>query len=140
RPSDTRHSHLRRGMPTLGASLPEVCPVPSPVTLPPRRAGRESDLPLPTRLRRPDDDRLRRYRENLDFYEGRQWPGRARRGERRLTFNYAKAFADKVTSYLLTGLAVQVEAADGDTPAGRERARIAERALRDAEAANFLAQ
>jgi len=87
-----------------------------------------------------DEDRLRRYRENLDFYEGRQWAGRARRGERRLTFNYGKAFADKITGYLLTGLSVQVEARDGDTAAGRERARAAERALREVEAANGLAQ
>jgi hypothetical protein len=87
-----------------------------------------------------DEDRMRRYRENLDFYEGRQWEGRGRRGERRLTLNYAKAFADKVTSYLLTGLAVQVEARDGDTAAGRERARAAERVLREVEAANALAQ
>ncbi|MBI2767627.1 MAG: phage portal protein [Chloroflexi bacterium] len=87
-----------------------------------------------------DEERLRRYRENLEFYEGRQWLGRARRGERRLTFNYARAFADKITSYLLGGLAVQVEARDGDTGAGRERARAAERALRDVEATNFLAQ
>ncbi|MBK6320295.1 MAG: hypothetical protein IPF51_16325 [Dehalococcoidia bacterium] len=44
---------------------------------------------------------------------GRQWPGRARRGER-LTFNYAKAFVDKVTSYLLNGSSIQVEG--GETP------------------------
>ena len=83
---------------------------------------------------------MRRYRDNLDFYEGRQWPGRARRGERRLTFNYAKAFADKITGYLLTGLSVQVEARDGDTAAGRDRARAAELALREVEATNGLSQ
>ncbi len=99
-----------------------------------------TEAPLPLRLPRMDEDRMRRYRENLDFYEGRQWEGRGRRGERRLTLNYAKAFADKVTSYLLTGLAVQVEARDGDSPAGRERARAAERALREVEAANAVAQ
>ncbi|MGH2608887.1 MAG: phage portal protein, partial [Tepidiformaceae bacterium] len=99
-----------------------------------------TEAPLPLRLTRMDEDRMRRYRENLDFYEGRQWEGRGRRGERRLTLNYAKAFADKVTSYLLTGLAVQVEARDGDTAAGRERARAAERALREVESANALAQ
>jgi len=105
-----------------------------------RRAARPAEPPLPVRLRRIDEDRLRRYRENLDFYEGRQWAGRARRGERRLTFNYGKAFADKITGYLLTGLSVQVEARDGDTASGRERARAAERALREVEAANGLAQ
>ncbi|MEO6398291.1 MAG: phage portal protein, partial [Tepidiformaceae bacterium] len=99
-----------------------------------------AELPLPAQLRRRDEERLRRYRENLDFYEGRQWLGRARKGERRLTFNYAKAFVDKVTSYLLTGNSIQVEARDGATTAGRERARTAERALREVEAANALAQ
>jgi len=103
-------------------------------------SSRSDTLPLPARLRRIDEDRLRRYRDNLDFYEGRQWEGRARRTERRLTFNYAKALVDKVTSYLLNGQSVQVEASDGDTPSGRERARAAERALRDVEATNALAQ
>ena len=99
-----------------------------------------AELPLPTTLHRRDEDRLRRYRENLDFYEGRQWLGRPRKGERRLTFNYAKAFVDKVTSYLLNGNSIQVVARDGDTAAGRDRARTAERALREVEAANALAQ
>jgi len=108
-----------------------------PVRWPPRRT---TELTLPARLRHMDQERMRRYRENLDFYEGRQWLGRPRRGERRLTFNYAKAFADKVTSYLLTGASVQIEARDGDTPEGRARARAAEQALREVEAANGLAQ
>lgn len=95
---------------------------------------------LPAQLRRRDEDRLRRYRDNLDFANGLQWTGRARRGERRLTFNYARAFADKVTSYLLGGAAIQIEARDGDTAAGRTRARVAEGALREVEAANALAQ
>lgn len=113
----------------------------APVSQPLRRRGaRPPDPPLPLRLRRMDEDRMRRYRENLDFYEGRQWTGRARRGERRLTFNYAKAFADKITGYLLTGLSVQVEARDGDTAVGRHRARAAELALREVEATNGLSQ
>ena len=97
-------------------------------------------LPLPLQLRQLDADRLARYAEHLAFYQGQQWPGRARRGERRLTFNYARAFVEKVTSYLLHGASVQVEARDGDTAAGRDRARAAERALREVEAANGLAQ
>ena len=96
--------------------------------------------PLPVLLRRRDEDRLRAYRDNLDFYAGNQWPGRARRGERRLTFNYARALVEKVTSYLLNGQSVQVEARDGDTPAGRDRARAAERRLREVESRNALAQ
>ena len=106
----------------------------------PRRANAPAEPPLPVQLQRIDEDRLRRYRENLAFYNGSQWTGRARRGERRLTFNYAKAIVDKVTSYLLNGQSVQLEARDGDTPAGRDRIRAAERALREVESANGLAQ
>lgn len=95
---------------------------------------------LPIRLQRMDEDRLRRYRENLAFFEGRQWEGRARRGERRLTFNYARALVEKVTSYLLNGQSIQLEARDGDTPAGRERIRAAEAALREVEWRNGIAQ
>ena len=96
------------------------------------------ETPLPLQLNDLDHERRSRYRENLAFYEGRQWPGRARRGERRLTFNYARAFVDKVTSYLLNGSSLQVEG--GETTEGRARARAAERALRTMESANGLAQ
>lgn len=104
------------------------------VTLP------RENLPLPLALARMDEDRLRRYRTNRAFYRGDQWATRSRRGERRLTFNYAKALVDKVTSYLLNGQAVQVVASDGSSADDRGRARRAELALRDAEAANGLAQ
>ncbi|HEY5475219.1 MAG TPA: phage portal protein, partial [Tepidiformaceae bacterium] len=87
-----------------------------------------------------DEDRLRRYRENLAFYERQPWEGRARRSERRLTFNYAKAFCDKVTSYLLNGQSVQVDPGDGESAEARARARAAERALREVESVNGLAQ
>ncbi|WBL37328.1 phage portal protein [Tepidiforma flava] len=96
------------------------------------------DPPLPALLRQLDFDRMARYRECLDFYQGRHWPGRPRRGERRLTFNYARAVVDKVTGYLLAGASVQV--AGDETPAGLERARRAERALRRVEAANGVSQ
>lgn len=98
------------------------------------------DLPRPQQLRTLDADRLRRYSEHLRFYGGDQWPGRARRGERRLTFNYARAFVEKVTGYLLDSASIQVEADDAHTPAGRDRARMAERALRLIESSNGLAQ
>src|SRR5581483_4493549 len=75
-----------------------------------RMEGADMDgLPLPQQIARMDADRLRRYRENLDFYHGRQWTGTPRRRERRLTFNYARAIVDKVTSYLLTGLDFAVD-------------------------------
>jgi len=96
------------------------------------------EAPLPMQLQEMDRERRSRYREMLAFYEGRQWPGRPRRGERRLTFNYAKAFIDKVTSYLLNGSSVQVEG--GDSAEGRARAAAAERALREAAGLSGLAQ
>ena len=104
----------------------------------PRPATPSPDLPLPVLLRQIDHDRLSRYRENLAFYAGGQWQGRARRGERRLTFNYAKALIDKVTSYLLGGASVQVEG--GETRDGQARSRDAERSLRRVERQNALAQ
>ncbi|GAB4331646.1 MAG: hypothetical protein Kow0010_17180 [Dehalococcoidia bacterium] len=99
-----------------------------------------TNLPLPRQLDRRDEDRLRRYRDNLAFYEGQQWPGRPRRGERRLVFNYARAFVDKVTSYLLSGHAVDIAPVDATDPALVARARGAERAYRDVERENGLAQ
>lgn len=96
------------------------------------------DLPLSQLLRQLDFDRFARYREHLAFYLGQHWSGRPRRGERRLTFNYARAVVDKVTGYLLAGANIQV--VGDDTPAGLARARAAERALRAVEAANALGQ
>ena len=63
-----------------------------------------------TQLAHRDLDRLKGYRELLDFYHGRQWEGYARRGEKRLTFNYAKVVIDKVTSYLMSGINFAVDA------------------------------
>ena len=98
------------------------------------------DTPFPLQLRALDQDRLRRYRERLAFYEGDQWAGRARRGERRLVLNYARAFVDKITSYLFEGHALQVRPHDPLDRAAAERARAAERAWRAVEAANGLAR
>ena len=54
---------------------------------------------IPSHLARRDMDRIKTYRELLDFYHGVHWEGRAIRGEKRLTVNYAKVLIDKVTSY-----------------------------------------
>jgi len=105
--------------------------------MPPRTPA---ELPLPDLLQRMDEGRRSRYREYLAFYEGRQWEGRARRGERRLTFNYVRAFVDKVTSYLLAGASLQVEPLDPADPGAVERARRAEQALRLVESEEGLAQ
>jgi hypothetical protein len=67
---------------------------------------------ITSQLNRLDTDRLKSYRELLDFYHGRQWEGRERRGEKRLTFNYTKVFIDKIISYLMSGISFVVEAAE----------------------------
>jgi hypothetical protein len=88
---------------------------------------------------RMDSGRLRAYRENLAFYRGQQWPGGQRRRERRLVFNYAKALIDKTASYLMAGLSLVVDPEDASS-AEQERARRAERALRDVYDQNNFAQ
>ncbi len=96
-----------------------------------------SNPTLPQQVARMDLDRLKGYGENLEFYNGAQWPGRPRPRERRLTFNYAKVFVDKVTSYLTSGLDYNVEpVAAEDT----EKARRAEELLREVREVNNLEQ
>jgi hypothetical protein len=79
-------------------------------------------------LARRDMDRLKRYRELLDFYYGKHWEGYTKRGEKRLTFNYAKVVIDKVTSYLMSGVNLAVYAVE-DSEEARVKARRAESAL-----------
>src|SRR3954471_21373762 len=50
-----------------------------------------------------DRARMNRYREYADFYDGVQWLGKPRRGEKRLVINYARALVRKVVSYVLSG-------------------------------------
>ncbi len=90
-------------------------------------------------LARSDLDRIKGYREFLDFYHGRHWEGRERRGERRLVFNYAKVFIDKITSYLMSGINFAVDAVE-DSDDARARAQKAEAALYRVYANNNLEQ
>jgi len=83
---------------------------------------------IPSQLSRLDTERIRGYGELLDFYYGRQWEGRQRRGDRRLIFNYAKVFVEKIASYLMTGINFAIEPAE-DTEEAAARARRAEQAL-----------
>ena len=75
-----------------------------------------------TQLTRLDLDRVRCYRELLDFYFGQQWEGRERRGERRLVFNYARVFVEKITSYLMSGIHFAFDAVK-DSEAARVNAQ-----------------
>ncbi|MBI4232894.1 MAG: phage portal protein [Chloroflexi bacterium] len=94
---------------------------------------------FPQQLSRTDAERLRAYQEHLDFYGGLQWPGTPRRRERRLTFNYVRAFLDKLTSYLVSGMAVVAEPWD-TSPEAAERAQRAGEALRQMVEENALEQ
>ena len=94
-------------------------------------------MSLPQQISRMDLERLKAYRENLDFYNGAQWPGYPRPRERRLTFNYAKVFVDKVTSYLMSGLDFAIDPA---SPEDREKARRAEEAIYKVYETNILEQ
>ncbi len=96
-------------------------------------------LPLPQQLSRMDAARMRAYRENLDFYQGRQWLEPQRRRERRLTFNYAKTVIEKTASYTMTGVSFVVDPEDASSTE-LERARRTEQALREVYEANALDQ
>jgi hypothetical protein len=81
-----------------------------------------------SQLARQDIERIRGYKELLDFYCGRQWEGRERRGERRLTFNYARVFIEKITSYLMSDIGFTADPLE-DTEKAGEGARRAEAAI-----------
>ena len=94
-------------------------------------------LSLPQQLEQRDAARMRAYQENLSFYSGAHWPGSPRRRERRLTFNYVRTFAHKVTAALLAGLHVAVEPSD-DSAEAEARAAAARRVLLAVAEANDL--
>jgi len=98
-----------------------------------------NETPIPMQLTHRDIDRLKGYKELLDFYHGQHWDGRERRGDKRLTFNYAKVFVDKVTSYLMSGINFAVEAVE-DSDEARARAQKAEAALYEVYQYNNLEQ
>ncbi len=91
----------------------------------------------PAELSRRDTARMAGYRELLDFYHGNQWAGGKQRGEKRLTFNYARVFVEKTTSYLMSGMTFAVEPRNDNGAAG---ARQAEAALHRVYEENHLEQ
>ena len=98
-----------------------------------------NETSIPMQLTHRDIDRIRRYKELLDFYQGKHWEGRDRRGEKRLTFNYAKVFVDKITSYLMSGVNFAVDAVE-DSDEARSKAQRAEAALYQVYEDNNLEQ
>jgi hypothetical protein len=95
--------------------------------------------PVINQLARLDTERIRGYKNLVDFYYGRQWEGKGRRNERRLTFNYAKVFIEKITSYLMAGVTFAVDPVD-QTAKAIENARRAEAALTRVYSQNHLEQ
>ncbi|MDO8568467.1 MAG: phage portal protein [Dehalococcoidales bacterium] len=93
----------------------------------------------PAELARRDAERVKGYRELLDFYHGQQWEGRERRSERRLTFNYARVFIDKITSYLMSGTTFAVDPLE-DSDEARAKAQKTESALYKVYVDNNLEQ
>lgn len=86
-----------------------------------------------------DLERLRNYRDYLDFYNGLQWTNMPlNRKERRLTFNYARVAVDKVASYVMSGFNFTVEPL-GKGQNAAARAAEAEKALYEVYEANNLA-
>jgi len=98
--------------------------------------GRRS-ADLAAQLARMDRDRMRRYTENLAFYNGEQWRQRATRGEKHLTVNYAKALVDKVSSYLMAGSSFAVDPLE-DSDEAATAARSAEMLLHQVHQDNAL--
>jgi hypothetical protein len=92
-----------------------------------------------SQLARMDLGRIKNYKELLDFYFGRQWEGKSRWHERRLTFNYAKVFIEKVTSYLMGDISFVVEPYK-DSDRAREIAKRAEATLKRIYGENCLEQ
>lgn len=86
-----------------------------------------------------DAARLARYRDYLDFFEGRQWTGRPLPGERRLTVNYARVLIRKLVSYIFPEPVSFSVVPDGDSADAHQRAHRAEQALAAVYAENDLA-
>lgn len=93
----------------------------------------------PQELTRMDTERIRGYKELLDFYRGQQWPGRTSSREKQLTFNYARVVIDKLTSYLTGGMRLMVVPLDSSEES-KSRAVRAELALRRVSEQNSLVE
>jgi hypothetical protein len=95
----------------------------------------------PADLARMDADRMRHYKELLSFYQGAHWAGRERQSEKRLTFNYARVIADKLTSYLMSGLKIVADPtgiSEDQLNQSQTTARKAEEVLREVYENNNL--
>ena len=80
--------------------------------------------PFPRTLAQRDRERLARYREFLDYYEGRRGAAPGGPRERSLSFNYARAFVEKGASYLMTSHRPTVVEVAGGSAAEAEQALL----------------
>lgn len=84
-------------------------------------------------LRQADRERFAAYAEALRFYQGTQWRDRPRRGEARLTLNYARSLVRKVAAYVFPApvtFRVRDEVVDQGGAAGARATEEANRAER----------
>ena len=85
--------------------------------------GAASAVWPPGALRPADEERFRRYAEAAAFADGAQWLGPPRRGEIRLTLNYARALVRKTAAYVFPGpVTFRVPPAPGQDAAAATRA------------------
>ena len=103
----------------------------------PSTASSAAHVPFPRTLAQRDRARFARYRELLDFFEGRRGAPAGSPRERMLQFNYARAFVEKGAAYLVSDHR-PVVTATGETSEGRRRAAEAEQALLELWEANDL--
>ncbi len=92
----------------------------------------------PAQLRTMDADRIARYIQHLNFYQGKQADTSASR-HRQLVFNYAKISIDKVTSFVMHGFTFTCFP-DREAEDVLARVRLAEQALHRVHRQNNLAQ
>jgi hypothetical protein len=96
---------------------------------------------LPELLKGMDKDRRAAYDTNLEFFKGNQWSGARDRRQRRLVLNYARVLVEKVTSYVMGGMRMEVSPAPATgkvSDDARAAALAAEEALSAAGAAMGL--
>lgn len=98
----------------------------------------ETGASIPRAIEGRDLDRLRRYRDYLEYYDGRRGAPPAGRRERALSFNYARAIVEKSASYLVSAHR-PVVLPDDESPEAATRAHEAERALQRVWEENDLA-
>lgn len=92
-----------------------------------------STLPGPFELAvdRDEAPRINAYREMRDFYAGGQWLGKARRGQNRQTYNYARRLVRSAVSYMFPSPVTFNVPPSEESEEGSKSAALAEWTLSD---------